>query len=253
MRIPESSNNNAREHFRRLTRLRHETLVRTGRKKREQERTLPAPLERPACAATHPDPAPPRPTPARPGRIPAASSGRRRCAVPPQALPLPRSAPPAVPAAPEPRDSAVTVQVPAAAFALQVGAAPPRGAPGSRGRLVSAALVLRPSSRRPGAAGRSPPSSDRTSAEASAAGASSGRPRGTSLPGGLGASRERLRARRSQSPRRPTWARALLGRALLERRGARAPGEMGACPRAARRASPAQWGRCPRVLGRAAG
>lgn len=115
------------------------------REKKKRGRGHPAALRgpsaqprRPACAATHPDPAPPRPTPARPGRIRAASSGRRRSAGPPQALPPP--APPAVPAAPEARESAVTAQVPAAALALQVGAAPRPGAPGSRGRLASAAL-----------------------------------------------------------------------------------------------------------------
>lgn len=55
------------------------------------------------------------------GRIRTASSGRRSSAVAAEALPPPAT--PAVPAAPEPRESAATVQVPAAALALQVGAA----------------------------------------------------------------------------------------------------------------------------------
>lgn len=100
----------------------------------------------------------------------------------------------------------------------------------------------------PRAAGRFPPSSDWTLEEASAAGASAGRPRGTSLPGGPGVSSARLRAQGSRSRRRPTSARFRPGRGCLERRGARAPGEMGACPRGARWATPVRWGRCPPVL-----
>lgn len=159
-----------------------------------------------------------------------------------------------MPAAPEPGESAVTAQAPAAAFVLQVGAAPPPGAPGSRGRLVSAALAFRPSSCRPRAAGRSPPSSDGTLAEATAAGASAGRPRGTSLLGGLWASCARLRAQFSQGRRRPTSARAFAGAGAAwgaEPRGLR--GRSGACPQGARRASPVQGGCCPRVLSRAGG
>ncbi|XP_033285419.1 phospholipase D1 isoform X3 [Orcinus orca] len=58
-------------------------------------------------------PTPPRPTPAGPARIPAPSSGRRRGphSGPPSFPPPP---PPVVPAAPEPRESAATAQVPAA-------------------------------------------------------------------------------------------------------------------------------------------
>ncbi|XP_032487528.1 phospholipase D1 isoform X3 [Phocoena sinus] len=58
-------------------------------------------------------PTPPRPTPDGPARIPAPSSGRRRGphSGPPS---FPPPLPPVVPAAPEPRESAATAQVPAA-------------------------------------------------------------------------------------------------------------------------------------------
>ncbi|ELK13610.1 hypothetical protein PAL_GLEAN10012869 [Pteropus alecto] len=77
---------------------------------------------------------------------------------------LPSSRAPAVPAAPEPGESAASAQVPAAALALEVGAAPRPGRGGLPRDLVPAALALCPSSFQPRAAGRSPPNLDRTSA-----------------------------------------------------------------------------------------
>lgn len=90
-----------------------------------------------------------------------------------------------MPAATEPGDFAVTAQVPAAAFALQVGAAPSQGAPGCRRRLVSAALALRPSSRRP-------PGSRPLPAQL-----------GRDLGGGVGGGRQPRTAQRDQPP----WGR----------------------------------------------
>lgn len=119
-----------------------------------------------------PGPAPPRPTPARPARIRAAAQ-RGPQSGPPS---FPPPAPPAVPAASEPQETAAAVPVPAAALAPQVGAVPWSGS------LDSPALALRPSSRRPQAAGCSPPKLDGTLAVALAAGASAVRPRRTGFP-----------------------------------------------------------------------
>lgn len=95
-------------------------------------------------------PTPPRPTPDGRARIPAPSSGRRRGphSGPPS---FPPPLPPVVPAAPEPRESAATAQVPAAGRPRPTGrsraAAGARRAPAGAGfRYARSPSLLPPAS-----------------------------------------------------------------------------------------------------------